>query len=319
MVAFVLWGDASTQAAAGGDATLAAMGHTYLRIVGCTPLLFVLSVNSDALRNEGRAGLMALMSLLVSLSNIAFNYLLIASRMGVAGSALGTALAQASAALILGFRLRGNTVLRPAVLWQQASLQGEAHAGARCPPSFIGIALGSRRSWRRCNGWRHQITQSHRVWGDHPAFDLHLPAASGAVACNESITGNLYGAGEGLRARESLRLAIGLPDLLRGGGATLSLGAAQIASWFVADPGVIAQVAHSADPWRVVRAGGAADDGGDAFSGHRRCGAAALLGLAKPYLFSIADLRAGGIFRRDRHLAGRPLAEARCCCSHCWC
>jgi len=38
------------------------------------PLLFVMSVNADALRNEGRVGFMAAMSLLVSRANIGFNY-----------------------------------------------------------------------------------------------------------------------------------------------------------------------------------------------------------------------------------------------------
>jgi Na+-driven multidrug efflux pump len=55
--------------AAGGSEDLAGMGLTYLRImVFAAPLIFVLSVNSDALRNEGLVMLMAAMSLLVSLS-----------------------------------------------------------------------------------------------------------------------------------------------------------------------------------------------------------------------------------------------------------
>ncbi|MEO0544944.1 MAG: hypothetical protein AAFY99_14100 [Pseudomonadota bacterium] len=58
---------------------------------------------------------MAAMSLLVSMSNIGFNYLLIAVfNMGVAGSAYGTAAAQAlSLAIIMLFRLYGETQLRP--------------------------------------------------------------------------------------------------------------------------------------------------------------------------------------------------------------
>ena len=94
---FLLFGPAVTLLAAGGLTTLADLGLIYLRItVFCAPLLFVLSVNSDALRNEGRVGFMAGMSLLVSVTNIGFNYLLIGVLdMGVAGSAYGTAAAQA--------------------------------------------------------------------------------------------------------------------------------------------------------------------------------------------------------------------------------
>ncbi|MEM8542222.1 MAG: MATE family efflux transporter, partial [Pseudomonadota bacterium] len=57
--------------AAGGDETLAGMGLVYLQItVLFSPLLFLLSVNSDALRNEGRVTFMAAMSLLTSIANI---------------------------------------------------------------------------------------------------------------------------------------------------------------------------------------------------------------------------------------------------------
>ena len=64
-------------------------------------LIFVLSVNSDALRNEGLVMFMAAMSLLVSLSNMGFNYVLIGLLdMGVAGSAYGTALAQSLAVIL---------------------------------------------------------------------------------------------------------------------------------------------------------------------------------------------------------------------------
>ncbi|MBL4812977.1 MAG: MATE family efflux transporter, partial [Rhodobacteraceae bacterium] len=64
--------------AAGGSETLAKMALTYLRItVLFSPILFVLAVNSDTLRNEGWVGFMAAMSLLVSVANIGFNYVLI--------------------------------------------------------------------------------------------------------------------------------------------------------------------------------------------------------------------------------------------------
>jgi len=321
MVAFVLLGDAVTQIAAGGRAELAAMGHTYLRItVGCTPLLFVLSVNSDALRNEGRAGLMALMSLVVSLSNILFNYLLIAEAgLGVAGSALGTALAQALAlSLILLFRLRGETRLRPAVLWQRSLLSGWGRMLALGAPqslNFIGLALGAAAimtalQWVKTPEYAQTIAAYGVITRLLTFTFLPLLGLSHAM---QSITGNLYGAGAAPRVRQSLRLAIGLALIycatMQAG---LSLGAAWLAGWFVADPGVIAEVARIlpvlgglftlAGPLMMVAMH---------FQAIGDAPRAALLGLAKPYLFAIplTFLLAARIGEAGIWLAA-PLAEA---------
>jgi len=115
MTLFVLWGAGFTQAAAEGRADLAQMALTYLRIVIFTsPLMFSLGVQGDALRNEGRAGWMALMGLVVTLANMLFNFVLIVVfELGVAGSAYGTAAAQGLAlSLMFGLRWSGKTRLR---------------------------------------------------------------------------------------------------------------------------------------------------------------------------------------------------------------
>lgn len=80
----------------GGQPDIARMAYTYLAImIQASPLQLLLSVHADAWRNEGRAGLMALLSVGVTLANIVLNYLLIVRLdMGVAGSAWGTAIAQ---------------------------------------------------------------------------------------------------------------------------------------------------------------------------------------------------------------------------------
>ncbi|MEO0930980.1 MAG: MATE family efflux transporter, partial [Pseudomonadota bacterium] len=146
---FLVIGEPVTLLAAGGSAELAAMGMTYLRItVFAAPLVFILSVNSDALRNEGRVMFMAGISLLTSLTNIAFNYLLIGVlEMGVAGSAYGTGMAQAlSLAIILLFRIFGDTRLRPSALQRHAPFAnwgGILALGAPQSLNFVGLALGS--------------------------------------------------------------------------------------------------------------------------------------------------------------------------------
>ncbi|MEO8530571.1 MAG: MATE family efflux transporter, partial [Deltaproteobacteria bacterium] len=62
IVFFALFGARLAGLAAGGSDDLAALGLVYLRImVMASPLAFALSLNADALRNEGRVGFMAAM------------------------------------------------------------------------------------------------------------------------------------------------------------------------------------------------------------------------------------------------------------------
>jgi Na+-driven multidrug efflux pump len=113
-----------------GSPELAAMGFSFLRIaIYSSPLLFLLSVNSDALRTEGRVGFMAIAGLLVTLANIGFNYLLIVSfELGVAGSAWGTALAQAIAlAVVVLYRGLAGGLCRDAGVRHPAQPQLHRH------------------------------------------------------------------------------------------------------------------------------------------------------------------------------------------------
>ena len=125
------------------------MAYTYLAImIFASPVQLLLAVHADAWRNEGRAGLMALMSVGVTLANIALNYLLIVTfDMGVAGSALGTAIAQGiGLSLLVGLRLRGGGILGISGLWTFRWIGGWRPIlalGAPVSLSFIGIALVS--------------------------------------------------------------------------------------------------------------------------------------------------------------------------------
>jgi putative MATE family efflux protein len=149
MAAFWLAGTALIGRMANGSEELADMGYAYVSIlVWFSPLAFLLSVHGDALRSEGKLALMAGATVLVSLANIAFNYLLIVVLdWGVAGSAWGTVLAQSLAlVIIIAYRIWGRTVLKlsslPLSAWR--SHWGEILAlGAPQSLSFIGIALSS--------------------------------------------------------------------------------------------------------------------------------------------------------------------------------
>jgi putative MATE family efflux protein len=297
IVLFLLLGQPVALLAAGGSESLAQMGLVYLRItVFFSPLLFVLSVNSDALRNEGRVGFMAAMSLLVSLANIGFNYVLIAVLdMGVAGSAYGTAAAQALAfAIIFAFRASGETSLRPAVLLSH-SLRGKwgriLALGAPQSLNFIGLALGSAAimtalQWVGRPGYADTIT-AYGIMTRVITFAF-LPLLGLSFAM-QTITGNNYGAGLRQRSDASLHVALGVAFVYCAivQVAVMSMPS-QIAGAFVDDPAVIAEVARILPvmtcvffllgPLMMIAA---------YFQAIGSAGKAALLGLTKPYAFTI--------------------------------
>ncbi|MFD0916853.1 MATE family efflux transporter [Pseudahrensia aquimaris] len=248
---FLLLGRQMTLLAAGGSDELAQMGLIYLQItVFFSPLLFVLSVNSDALRNEGRVGFMAAMSLLVSLANIAFNYVLIALLdMGVAGSAYGTAAAQALAfAIILAFRLNGKTSLRPSTLRHHSVRRywGQILAlGAPQSLNFIGLALGSAAiitalQWVGSSNYADTVSAYGIITRVITFAFLPLLGLSFAM---QTITGNNYGAELWHRSDASLRLSLWIAFIYCAVVQVVVISMlSQIAGAFVDDAAVIAEV-----------------------------------------------------------------------------
>lgn len=297
IVLFWVLGGPLSVMAAGGSQTLADMGHVYLGItVFFSPLLFVLSVNSDALRNEGHVGFMSAMSLLVSFANMLFNYILIAElEMGVAGSAYGTAAAQFSAfGIIFAYRMAGRTVLRPSDLIRRSlihSWRDILALGAPQSLNFIGLALGSAAimaalQWMSTASYGNTVSAYGIVTRVMTFGYLPLLGLSFAM---QTITGNNYGAALWERTSSSLRVAIHAAffyclaiQLL------LMSSAGFIAGWFVDDPAVIAEVARIlpiavstfclAGPLMMIAA---------YFQAIGFAGRAAILSLSKPYIFAI--------------------------------
>lgn len=294
---FYLVGPAITAWVANGSAPLAAMGYTYISIlIFCSPVAFALSLNADALRCEGRMGLMAAVSLATSLANIAFNYLLIVVfDQGVAGSAVGTVLAQSTAlAAVVVFRLRGRTVLR----LRDLSLDGWNRGwnrflalGAPQSLSFVGISLGSAA-----------IIYALQVWAaDHYAATV---AAYGVITriltfsflplmglsmSMQTIAGNNFGASLWHRSDAALRLGAALALLYCAGMQTLFFSLrGSLGGVFVDDPATIAEIRRIlpiatmmyfvAGPILVLS--GYFQAIGDA-------GRSALLSLTRTYLFAI--------------------------------
>jgi putative MATE family efflux protein len=297
IASFVLVGQPVAFLAAGGSEELTQMGLVYLRItVFFSPLLFVLSVNSDALRNEGRVGFMAAMSLLVSIANIGFNYVLIAVlEMGVAGSAYGTAAAQALAfAIILAFRFFGSTSLRPSTLVSHSVLGnwGKILAlGAPQSLNFIGLALGSTAiitslQWVGSVGYVDTITAYGIITRVITFAFLPLLGLSFAM---QTITGNNYGAALWHRSDASLRVALWAAFIYCAVVQIVVISMpTQIASAFVDDAAVIEEVARILPVMTCVFfLMGPLMMIASYFQAIGSATKAAILGLTKPYAFAI--------------------------------
>lgn len=254
---FFIGGDAAIGRLAGGQQPIAAMAWTFLAITVCaSPVQFVLGLHADAWRNEGRAGLMALMSVGVTIANIALNYALIVGfGLGVAGSALGTALAQAlGLSLLVVHRLRGDGFVPLASLRKYAWTGGWRSIlvlGAPVSLSFIGIALVSATviaTLRLTTGPAYAETVAAYGIVTRIFSFTFLPLMALALAM-QSIVGNNVGAGLYLRSDHVLRLALGLAFAYCAAvEAALLWGSHVVGTAFIGDPAVVAEVATILQP-----------------------------------------------------------------------
>ncbi|SFI54369.1 MATE family efflux transporter [Celeribacter neptunius] len=132
-----------------GDAEIAAMAGTYTRLLMlATPVQFLLSLHSDGFRNEGKAPMIAVTAVAVTLANMLFDYVFVVPLgYGVAGVALGTILAQLIAVVALVvMRLHPEAMLRLPTLFAHPWHRGWGNVlklGAPMSLSMIGLALSS--------------------------------------------------------------------------------------------------------------------------------------------------------------------------------
>lgn len=293
---FLAFGEPVALLAAGGSESLAEMGLVYLQItIMFSPLGFVLQVNFSTLRNEGLVMFMAAMSLLLSLANMGFNYVLIGLLdMGVAGSAYGTAIAQAAAlGIILIFRALGDTKLQLRTLWRHSPLSSWRRIlvlGAPQSLNYLGLALGSG------------VIIAALQWVEAPDYDATVSAYGvitrlitfaflpllGLAHAMQTITGNNFGAGDFRRCDASLKAALAMAfsycAVMQAG---MTIFATPIGSSFVADPIVVAEIARILP---VISAGFFAAGPLMMIAMHFQAmgdaSRAAILGLSKPYLFA---------------------------------
>jgi Na+-driven multidrug efflux pump len=239
---------------------------------------------------------MAAMSLLVSIANIGCNYVLIVILdMGIAGSAYGTAAAQALAfAIILAFRVFGETPLRPATLLShslRAKWRRILVLGAPQSLSFVGLALGSAAiiialQWVGRPGYNDTITAYGIITRVITFAFLPLLGLSFAM---QTITGNNYGAELWQRSDASLRMALWIAFIYCTIVQIVVMSMpSQIANAFVDDTAVIAEVARILPvmtyvffligPLLMIAT---------YFQAIGSAGKAVVLGLTKPYVFAI--------------------------------
>ena len=297
IVLFLGLGDRLVLMLANGPGSLAAMAERYIAIIiVCAPVQFLLAVQSDALRCEGRAGLMAGLSLLVSVANLALNYVLIALLdMGVAGSATGTVLAQVLAlGLIALFRLFGRTELRLSALFRHNPLNGWSRMIALGSPQslgFIGMALVSvtiMAALQRTATESYDTTiAAYGIITRIMTFAL-LPLL-GLSQAMQAIVGNNVGAGLKDRAARMLRLGVLVAFLYCLVIEVLLVGFARpIGAAFVDSDAVIAAIARIMPVMVAMYAfSGPLIMLGSYFQAIGDAGRATILGLAKPYLFTM--------------------------------
>ncbi|MBO9133913.1 MATE family efflux transporter [Rhizobium sp. B230/85] len=246
---------------AGSDRSVAEMLWVFLAIsIFGTSVQFLLGIHADAWRNEGKAGLMALLSLGVTLANIALNYILIVPlKLGIAGSALGTILAQAiGLALLVGLRPFVDGMMPLGSLWQNRWTGGWRRLlalGAPVSLGFIGIALSGAvvlLALRLGDGANYEKSIAAygivtRVFG----FTF-LPIMAIAMAM-QSIVGNNVGAR--LYARSDNVLGIAVATALVYCFAVefcLLLAGSSIGALFVSNPDVVAQTGRLFRPMAAL-------------------------------------------------------------------
>ncbi|OWY04650.1 MATE family efflux transporter [Thioclava sp. F1Mire-8] len=253
-------GPSVVSALAAGNEAVAAETRSYLLILILgAPVQFTLGLHADALRNEGRAGLIALLSVLVNLLNIAANYVaIVLLGLGVAGSALGTVSAQIlGLALVLIVRARDRDLLPLGALVQASWLSGWGRILALGLPlslTFIGMALVSSTV----------LLLIGTTSADHASYVAaygvvtrilglaFLPQMAIALT-TQSITGNNVGAGRMARASAALRLAIAVVSLWCAGVALTCLVAGEpLGAMFSEDPQVTAAVAAILRPMTAL-------------------------------------------------------------------
>ncbi len=217
MAVFALIGGPLSTWISNGHPELASMGYTYMSILIFTsPLMFVLSVNIDALRCEGKMPQMAMVTLLGSALNILYNYILIVQLdWGVAGSAWGTVFAQASSmvAIIILRRLQGTSFPLFWDGWKHATRHWMEFLSLGITPSLgnFGVSLIATAALFSLQKFSTTYDVTAGAYGIITRINTFtfLPLLGIGIGM-QTIVGNNYGAKLYDRSNSGFKIAIGI-------------------------------------------------------------------------------------------------------------
>lgn len=289
-------GPALLQTMAAGNPEVAALAGDYLFVLLLgLPVQMLLAVHADALRSEGQAAAIAMLSILVNLANIGANWLGIAVLgLGIAGSALGTVAAQLLGLILLvGLRGAGRARLPLSVLGRASWFAGWRHIvilGLPVSLSLLGIAFGATVVMLAL---RAQAGTGYDIWiAAYGAVTrilgfAFLPQMAIALA-SQSISGNNAGAGLQARAEAGLRMAMAAALIWCLGVTGLGLGFGQeLGAWFSTDPEIAQTTARILVPMLLLYAvSGPVLVLGLHLQAMGRAGPPAVLMLVKPWVLT---------------------------------
>jgi putative MATE family efflux protein len=297
IILFLLGGAELVAQMTKGSVALSTAGYSYISImIFCSPLVFILSTNIDALRCEGLLRVMATISITSAFLNIGFDYLFVVEMgWGVAGSAWGTILAQAcSLSAIVTYRLVGKSspVFRVANIrfgWQH---WGQLLAlGAPTSLGYIGVSLSAGLTLYCLQLWSGDSYEATAG-----AFGIitrlmtftFLPLLGLSMAF-QTIAGNNFGAELWQRSDHSLRTALVVAVIYCVGVQTIFLASKSVIGLiFVDDMAIVNEISRILPlatfllflfgPLMMISTW---------FQAIGDAGRAALLGLSRTYMFAL--------------------------------
>ncbi|ROS05656.1 putative MATE family efflux protein [Sinobacterium caligoides] len=294
---FAVFGADFARSVANGSEQVARMGYLYIGITFLfTPVQFILGNNFAALRCEGKSSTAAVFSIASVALNVIFNYLLIVVMgWGVAGSALGTVLAQMTSLMIIACYKSTHRYL-PCRSVLALSAQRDhwwscLRLGAPSSLNYVGIALVSMTviyCLKQLQLDDYNTTVSAYGIVTRVMTFIYLPLLGLGLAL-QTVVGHNFGARQWLRINSSIKLALLVTFLYcLGFQGIIYMLKASLGLWFVDNVDISREVANILPKLMLVYfLLGPSMMLSIFFQSIGDTRRAMLLSLAKPYLFSL--------------------------------